>query len=490
MPFHIIVSSEGSDKANAQDATRQVQQLSQELEQERARNRELNRRIEQLTRLVEETIERVAELNRELEKAREKLQAYEAAACRSAAPFRRPENHLKTDPKRPGRKPGHPASWRPEPVRIHQEIVVPLENCPKCGRPILKAEPLEQIIEEHEILVRVTRLTTFFAHCYGCGEDVQSTHPLQVSVAGGCAKVQLGARALALAADLKYRLGLSFGKTAQVLQQLGLRITRGGIYQAMARMASRIEPLYQSIAKAIARSPCTHADETSWWVGAPGWWLWVFTNPGFTFYRVDNSRGASVVQGTLGVKYPGILVSDCLATYDPIDCRKQKCYAHHLKALGQAITDLPPEEAGPLSQLRLLLKTAMILGKSRAECPSEQFLRYRSGIQQAIERILDQVYPCPQVEKALHRFRTHRQHLFTFLDHPEVDPTNNLAERQLRPAVIARKVSCGNRTLSGKYTWEILASTAATCTQQARSFLDLIRLAAPLTATLPDLVPP
>lgn len=59
-------------------------------------------------------------------------------------------------------------------------------------------------------------------------------------------------------------------------------------------------------------------------------------------------------------------------------------------------------------------------------------------------------------------------------DHPEVDATNNLAERQLRPAVISRKLSCGNKTEAGARTWEILTSLAATCQQTGTSFVDLI----------------
>ena len=69
----------------------------------------------------------------------------------------------------------------------------------------------------------------------------------------------------------------------------------------------------------------------------------------------------------------------------------------------------------------------------------------------------------------------------TFLDVAEVDATNNLAERQLRPAVIARKVSCGNKTLQGAHTWEILTSLAATCAQRAESFAQLVSQSALLS---------
>ena len=71
--------------------------------------------------------------------------------------------------------------------------------------------------------------------------------------------------------------------------------------------------------------------------------------------------------------------------------------------------------------------------------------------------------------------RKRRHWLFTFLDYPGVEPTNNRAERALRPAVIARKLSCGNKTEHGKRTWEILASLTATCQQTARDFIQAVR---------------
>ena len=77
------------------------------------------------------------------------------------------------------------------------------------------------------------------------------------------------------------------------------------------------------------------------------------------------------------------------------------------------------------------------------------------------------------------------------MDLPEiVDPTNNLAERQLRPAVIARKLSCGNKTDTGKVTFEVLASLSATCRQQGRSFIDLVAECMQLGLPPPPHIPP
>lgn len=96
----------------------------------------------------------------------------------------------------------------------------------------------------------------------------------------------------------------------------------------------------------------------------------------------------------------------------------------------------------------------------------------------ALELAADEWLATPRrdpLEEALRqRLAKQRDHLFTFLDHSDVPATNNLAERQLRPAVIARKLSCGNKTPPGARTREILASVAATCAQRGEWFIEFV----------------
>ena len=104
--------------------------------------------------------------------------------------------------------------------------------------------------------------------------------------------------------------------------------------------------------------------------------------------------------------------------------------------------------------------------------------------EQKLDRLLAGHYTNPDNLRMANRLRKHRDALFTFLKHPQVDPTNNLAERQLRPAVIVRKLPGGNRTEQGAHTHEILATLAVTVRQQGISFADVVR--ALLTSELPD----
>jgi transposase len=385
-------------------------QMAPELEALRTQNASLQEQLEVKAK-------RIAQLEAALEEA-------QRAAHRQAAPFRGDPQKRAVAPKRPGRKRGHPGACRPEPEQIDESLEVQLCSCPKCGGTQFKDQnAIEQLIEDiAPVRPHVTRLTTYHATCVGCGQSVRSQHPLQMSLAIGAAGVHLGPRALALAADLNKAKGLSMRKTCAVLRDcFGLRLSPGGLSQAMDRLAAKVKPHYDALATELRQAPVLHSDETSWWVAGPGWWLWVFTTKLLTFYVVAQSRGRDLLNDVLGRDFRGVLVSDCLAIYDDTTALQHKA--------------------------------VQLLEPPRSE-PNEEAVRNR-----------------------LHK---QRDHLFTFLDHDDVEATNNLAERQLRPAVIARKISCGNKTPKGARTWEILTSLAATCTQRATSFIATLARAAPL----------
>ena len=174
-----------------------------------------------------------------------------------------------------------------------------------------------------------------------------------------------------------------------------------------------------------------------------------------------------MIEEVLGPTFAGVVVSDCLAVYDGLPGPQQKCYAHHLKAVHVAAADGPSPY---LHEWRCLLRAAMALATLDpiARAPA------RAALDAWVDRLLATPPVDPAGRTVWNRLTKQRDHLFTFLDYPHVDATNNLAERQLRPAVIARKLSCGNNTVAGARAWETLASLAATCTQRRESFIDLV----------------
>jgi transposase len=417
---------------------------------------------------LKEQVDATQACNRQLE---ERLEQLQRQAHRQAAPFRRAEAERKVHPGRPGRKAGHAANFRPRPAQIDQTVHVPLENCPHCGGTVCQKRPLVQYIEEiPAVRPRVTQLSTEEGWCARCQQEVYSTHPLQTGRAGGAAAAQLGPRALALACDLNKAKGLSMRKTVAILDEhFGLKITPGGLAQLVQRVGRKLQPEYDQLAVELRQSAVVHADETSWWVGGPGWWLWVFATPKITLYVVIQSRAAAVALGVLGEAFVGVLVSDCLAIYDDLNPLQQKCYSHHLKAVSEGLETLGVGGGDYLRQVQALLRTALWLKALQGPTSDERFALCVNTLKTRAHGLLDAPRAQTIEEKVRMRLWKQRDHLFTFLERVEVPATNNLAERQLRPAVIARKISCGNKTEKGARAWAVLASLAATCRQAGRS---------------------
>lgn len=445
-------------------------------------------------------LQRVAEAATVYDEQQAALEAAEAEVARlrghlaqrqradhvQAAPFRRAPEKRKSAPKKAGRPKGHRGSRRRDPEQLDEEVTMPLQGCPHCGGPVEDLKPVTQVIEDIQVRVHRLRLHTHTGRCACCGM-VRSTHPAQVSIAQGAAGVQIGARALGLAAYLNKQLKLTVRSSCSVLQQLGLSISPGGLTQALDRMADRLATVFRQLHRELRSSPAVHADETGWWLGGESAWLWDFTTPTTTLYTIDN-RSQEVIRRILGDDYAGVLISDCLASYDPHPGPKSKCCAHHLKAISEALQRTPANLY--LDEMKLLWQTAIALHDLQAGLEAADYAERCRRLEQWLDRLLIEAGDDPDEQRIANRFRKQRPHLFTFLYDENVDPTNNLAERQLRPAVIARKLSAGNKTERGKTTFEILASLAATCHQRNADFAELVARAAGLQGPAPTLPRP
>ena len=457
-----------------------LQKQNQALESE---NEKLRRQIDrfeqqrdQLKQQRDELQQQRDGLEKKVEELEEELEACRRAGYRQAAPFRRKESRkvAKALHKRPGRRAGHPGHYRRVPEQIDESLEVTLSHCPHCRQAVSDLRRRIHYIEEiPRVRPRVSQVITYRGNCPRCG-PVESVHPLQSSTAEGAAQVQLGPRALGLAAELNKAQGLSMRKTCQVLENLvGLKLSPGGLSQALDRVADRVRFEQQQLLTDLREAPAVFVDETSWWVGEPGWWLWAFTTPETTLYAVEPSRGSQVVLQTLGEQFSGTLVSDCLGSYDPPPYAKHKCIAHHMKAISQARDGPDTRDPSYLDQWSLFFKTVIATHSLLVESPGSHDLpALIPQLERWRDRLLAEVPTQPADLTIQKRLEKQRPHLLGCLYNTAAEPTNNRAERALRPAVIARKISCGNKTTRGKQTWETLASLAATSKQRNLSFVD------------------
>jgi len=441
----------------------------------------------ELVALLLDQAQRIEKLEGEVSHLGKELQTALRAEKRQAAPFRKSE--VKENPKPRGRDKGHKGHYRTASGEATESAESPLETCPVCGGQLRDKQPIDQVVEEiPPVRLRIVRLRTWQGHCCRCGE-VRSTNPLQVGTATGSAKVQLGPGAISWVLKLRHRYGLSVSNSCKLLKDaFGLPLTPGAVCHMEQRLSRKLQPDYAQLLEQARQAERIHADETSWYVGGPGHWLWVFANDGLTLYEVNPSRGRDVLEKVLGKDFKGTLVSDCLSPYEDFCQHQHKCYAHHLKAIKDALKVAPQSQF--LRVLRRMLRQAIIYKgcKEILKPPEYQVLC------QHLERWADQLLPvtvdekgkpsldaqaCPfnllQAEQQVgNRLAKRRKHLFTFLYHDDVPATNNLAERQLRPAVIQRKISCGNKTAKGAHAWQVIRSICVSNHQQQKNFSDSI----------------
>jgi len=456
--------------------------LATENERLQAENAALRRRVAELEEVV-------AQLKAELERLKGQLAEAERGGKRQAAPFSK--GPPKANPKRPGRQAGHAPAHRTRPERVDRTLEAELPaGCPDCGGELRNHRVEEQfVIDTPPVEPMVTQFNVHIADCVDCGRRVQGRHAEQISDALGAAAVQLGPRVLGLAAELKHGMGVPYRKIERIFSVgYGLEVSPGGLARGGQRLARQGGPTYQQLLQVLRESAVVNADETSWKIGGQKAWLWVFTNRQVTVYTIDPTRAHEVAERVLGEEFDGVLGCDCFPAYDPLAYRQQKCLGHLLKRCSK-IALMESEEAVAFShKVAHLLRRAIRLKERKSEISPHGYRVARGKLEAALNRLLAQEAADPEAAKLLKLLTKQRPHLLTFLYVDEVDATNNIAERRIRPGVIVRKISAGNRSDKGADTHAILASIIQTCRQQERDFLEvateLLRNPTPQALTL------
>jgi len=230
---------------------------------------------ERLVRENERRRGRCGRLNALVSELEAKVEELRRQSKRQAAPFSRGEPAQK--PRRPGRRSGERygrKGHRRPPAEVDETVEAPLADRCECGGEIDQVDVVSQWQEELPEPAPIRReIRIFIGRCRCCGRRHQGRHPYQTSDALGAAAAMLGPRAVALATQLNKELGLSPQKTSRALAQFGIRVTPGGVVQAIARQARRLEPTYQALALAVRNSSAVAPDETGWRVCARKRWL-------------------------------------------------------------------------------------------------------------------------------------------------------------------------------------------------------------------------
>ena len=362
--------------------------------------------------------------------------------------------------KKPGAKPGHDGHSRHQPEQIDRKVEHELPTCPDCGGPLKRTgRTRTRIIEDipANLKAEVTEHTIHRDWCPCCHKQVEPNVP---DAMPGCT---LGNQAVTLSAFLHYSVGTTTSQIADVFNaHLQLKISDGGLTQMWHRLAQTLKPWYEQIWDDCQKSAILNADETGWHLNGTLVWLWCFCTDRSTYYAIDESRGHAALDKFFATDFNGILVTDFWRAYDAVEARmNQKCWAHLLREL-KAVDERPN---GPrddwidfAKKVRRIYTDAVKLAAAGETMPATERDSKLCRLHGRMTDLANAAWAHTDARRLGKRLLKDGADLLTFAEFPEVPPTNNHAEREIRPAVLMRKASYGNASVRGAETRAILMS--------------------------------
>ena len=383
-----------------------------------------------------------------------------------------PENARREKPPKPRGAPrGHRGATRALPQHVDRiETIPPPQHCPHCGAHDVREENdwISKYIEDIPPIVKtVVEKRYRQGRCAHCNEIVIAPQ------AWVGPPVSIGPNLTATLTLLRQQMGASYRKLSRFATDVcQIPLTPAGVWELIQRVSTQLTPLYRGLEAALPTQSVMHADETGWKVDAKRWYLWCFCNQALTFYHADPSRAAQVVKSFLGDHYSGLLHSDFYAAYDAFP-HTQKCLVHFLRDIHNELEIVPEDQA--LKRLKQTLTTVIERGGSLQVLPEsrdkEKALKALDQKLAALERLSSNN---ERTQTLLKRAKKYRPSLLRFVSHPQGAFHNNLAERRIRPAVIARKISFGNRSPDGARNSAILNSVLETWRLKGNNLQGLI----------------
>jgi len=394
--------------------------------------------------------------------------------------------------KRPGARDGHPGHRRPTPTRIDRRQRHRLKVCPCCGGPLQRCRRTRtRLVEDlpEDLHSVVTEHTIHRDYCPKCKKHVEPVVP------DALPNATLGHRVVSFTSWCHYGLGVTLDQLIDILQyHLQTKLSAGGLIAAWQRLAEILTLWYEQIAEQARASAYLHADETGWRVQGQTCWLWCFANGQVCYYLIDRCRGSPVLHRFFGDAFDGILLHDFLTAYESLTVGdRQYCLVHLLRELEKVDqrNDSPAWQAFAKTLRRLIYDGIRL--RKRPDFTPEKYQSRILRLGRRLDAFIATESDDPDARRLLKRLRRTGDHLFTFLDYPQIPFENNFAERMIRPAVILRKNSQSNRSDRGAVTQAVLMSIYRTLRLRGHDPLQTIADALRTrlqTGTLPPLPAP
>ena len=444
-------------------------------------------------------------LRSEVQTLREENEALKRKGHRQTAPFSK--GSRKADPKPPGRKKGEgPFTFRraPAPDEMTEppvDVPVSRSDCPACGGGLTGERVDFAYVTDLpvEVKPRVRQYRVSVCRCKACGARVRGEHPDLAPGQHGASAHRLGPRLKAAAHALHYGLGLPVRKVPEVLGLLcGVRVTQSALTQDALRQSERaMGEAYRALREGVKDAPRVNTDDTGWRIGGETAHLMAFATEDAVVYQIRERHRNEEVREVIPADYAGVMICDRGKSYDALPgVKQQKCLAHLLRALSDETETDPAngfaaalkERLGAAHRLWRAYRAGR-LGRGAYDRAGMDLHRQitldlvRERVQLHTRQGEDRSPPPPRSaprdavnRRLLEQVGGHhwRGNLLRFLTDPAIEPTNNRAERALRGAVIARKVSHCSKSERGAEAYAVFVSVIRTARQQGNPILDTL----------------
>jgi len=449
--------------------------------------------LQQLSK--DELIDIILDLNARLQALEAEVRELKGAK----APFSK--GTRKMAPKKPGRRAGQglfKARTAPEikPTDRLIDLNAPLaaedRRCPQCDVPLVTSNE-EATIEDVPVqpVREIIRIQVEIGVCPRCGLRRRGQHAKLGAHQCGANAHQVGPRVLAHALALHYDSGLPLRRVPQVIAQTtGIGITQSALTQSAGKLCEDgglLQAHYANLRRSVAGSAVVNTDDTGWRVSATLAFLMGFFTDDTAYYQIRIRHRHQEVLEVLGERFGGKLGTDRGKSYEAkaMDhMAMQKCLSHLLKNL----SEVEARKSGRAKDFSRELKATLREGLAhwqayqRGEFGIKSYRKRGGQIAAKLDHQLRERPLSDADNRRLLRgiaYQHERGRLALFLEHPEIEPTNNRAERGLRPAVIARKVSQCSKNERGAQTYAVMKTLFTTlrlrCKDTVNAFAALLR---------------
>jgi transposase len=438
--------------------------------------RGLEARVETMAAMVHTLQEQVRTLQEQLNQTSQNSSRPSASDPPQHERPRRPRSK-----RRRGGQPGHPGHTRTLiPVEEVDEVVVlKPAQCTHCHAPLRGDDPRpwrHQIIEIPPLKPVVTEYQWHQLGCVACGEVTRAPWP------EGVPSGTYGPRVQATVALYTGSYRLSKRTTQQMMDDVfGVPLSVGTISQLEQATTEVVAAPVEEARTYVHEQAVAHLDETSWRQGGKRAWLWVAVTSLVTVFVVRMSRGGQVARELVGERFAGILVTDRYSAYNWYPVRwRQLCWSHVLRDF-EAMRGRggASEELGEalLAQAHQMFTWWHRVREGTLQ--RSTFRSYMTPLRREVERLLEagRGSGIPKTAGTCRDILKRREALWTFVQVEGVEPTNNTAERSIRPAVLWRKGSFGTQSEAGARFVESMLTVVATLKQQQRNVLEYLTAA-------------